>query len=233
MNFEKEIKQKVVWLLEDEAELAESYLDFLSPHLTVHHFDDPLKAEAAFFEDNKPDLVVTDLKMPQRSGLRFIRDLQTKGHHCPAILISGFAEKAHALEAIELGVSGFIEKPFDPRQLLSLIRNTMALAVANHFKDQLIAAFEGQVSLLRKYNDIIYDRMASSENIVAERGLKISTLYRSVEEQISFFHKQNELQGALNQYENEAAIARTLIQSLEQGLGRHSLAAKVEPKDLF
>ncbi len=217
MNSNKQLKDKIIWLIEDEIELAETYLDFLSPHFGVRYFDCPSKAESMLGTSEVPDLIVTDIKMPKRSGLSFVKDCRARGLRCPSILISGFAEKAHALEAINLGVSGFMEKPLDPRRLLNLIKEVIRESVLHCHKSKLIDSLEGQVRLLKSYNGVIYDRLISSENAIEKRGLDISSLYHSVDEQIGFFHLQNELQGALDHFENEIGELKTKIQKYDKG----------------
>ena len=58
------------------------------------------------------DLLVTDLKMPGMDGLAVIRETRRKFRELPVIVITGFSTEASAIEALNLGVSGYLTKPF-------------------------------------------------------------------------------------------------------------------------
>jgi excisionase family DNA binding protein len=58
------------------------------------------------------DLLITDLKMPGLDGLAVIREARRYRADLPIIIITGFSTEASAIEAINLGVSGYLTKPF-------------------------------------------------------------------------------------------------------------------------
>ena len=58
------------------------------------------------------DLLITDLKMPGIDGLGVIREARRYRPDLPVIIITGFSTEASAIEAIDLGVSGYLTKPF-------------------------------------------------------------------------------------------------------------------------
>jgi excisionase family DNA binding protein len=63
-------------------------------------------------KNNGYDLLVTDLKMPGMDGLAVIRESRRKFADLPIIVITGFSTEAYAIEALNLGVSGYLTKPF-------------------------------------------------------------------------------------------------------------------------
>lgn len=58
------------------------------------------------------DLLVVDLKMPGADGLTVIREARRYRADLPVIIITGYSTEASAIEAINLGVSGYLTKPF-------------------------------------------------------------------------------------------------------------------------
>ena len=58
------------------------------------------------------DLLITDLKMPGVDGLTVIREARRLKADLPVIIITGFSTEASAIEAVNLGVSGYLTKPF-------------------------------------------------------------------------------------------------------------------------
>ena len=69
----------------------------------------------------KPDIIVTDIRMPEMDGLEMIRELKKAGCSAEFIVLSGYAEFSYAKKAIELGVRDFITKPVDEKELSETI----------------------------------------------------------------------------------------------------------------
>jgi excisionase family DNA binding protein len=65
------------------------------------------------------DLLITDLKMPGVDGLTVIREGRRYRPDIPVIIITGFSTEASAIEAINLGVSGYLIKPFRVPKVLA------------------------------------------------------------------------------------------------------------------
>jgi len=69
------------------------------------------------------DLLITDLKMPGMDGLSVIREARRLSTELPIIIITGYSTEASAIEAINLGVCGYLTKPFRlPRVLAAAAR---------------------------------------------------------------------------------------------------------------
>ncbi|MEO7274897.1 MAG: response regulator [Vicinamibacterales bacterium] len=66
------------------------------------------------------DLLITDLKMPGADGLTVIREARRLKADMPIIIITGFSSEASAIEAVNLGVSGYLTKPFRVPRVLSV-----------------------------------------------------------------------------------------------------------------
>lgn len=64
-----------------------------------------------------PDIILTDIRMPNMDGLEMIRALRDKESGAEFIVLSGYAEFGYAKKAIELGVRNFITKPVDEMEL--------------------------------------------------------------------------------------------------------------------
>jgi excisionase family DNA binding protein len=66
------------------------------------------------------DLLITDLKMPGVDGLTVIREARRLKADIPVIIITGFSTEASAIEAVNLGVSGYLTKPFRVPRVLAV-----------------------------------------------------------------------------------------------------------------
>jgi DNA-binding response OmpR family regulator len=65
------------------------------------------------------DLVITDLKMPGIDGLTVVREAKRLKPTLPIIIITAYSTESSAIEAINLGVSGYLTKPFRIPKILS------------------------------------------------------------------------------------------------------------------
>jgi len=68
---------------------------------------------------NSLDLILSDINMPLMDGLEFVRQLRRieSAQHIPVIMITTEAGEAHVVQALSLGASGYIRKPFTPEQI--------------------------------------------------------------------------------------------------------------------
>lgn len=65
------------------------------------------------------DLLIADLKMPGMDGLTLIREAKRLTTELPVIIITGFSTESSAIEAVNLGVAGYLTKPFRVPQVLA------------------------------------------------------------------------------------------------------------------
>jgi DNA-binding NtrC family response regulator len=72
------------------------------------------------------DLVLTDLKMPDMDGIEVLRIIKGKWPETAVIIVTGYQTVDTAVKAIKLGAYDYIEKPFTPDSLISAVAEAMA-----------------------------------------------------------------------------------------------------------
>ena len=72
--------------------------------------------------------IVTDVRMPDMSGVELIGRLKSLGVPDPVIVITGHADVPMAIQALKAGVADFIEKPFSDDAILNAVRSALARA---------------------------------------------------------------------------------------------------------
>jgi excisionase family DNA binding protein len=101
-----------VLVVDDEASIR----DLLSKTLALAEYDVDLAPDGRTALERLRivpyDLLITDLKMPGVDGLAVIREARRLKADMPVIIITGFSTEASAIEAVNLGVSGYLTKPF-------------------------------------------------------------------------------------------------------------------------
>ncbi|MGS1017457.1 response regulator FixJ [Allosphingosinicella humi] len=89
----------------------------------------PYSSALAFLEavpEMEHGCIVTDVRMPEMSGIELIGRLKALGISDPVIVITGHADVPMAIQAMKQGVADFIEKPFSDEAILNAIRSALA-----------------------------------------------------------------------------------------------------------
>jgi len=75
----------------------------------------------ASFRAERSDLVITDLRMPAKDGIQFLRELRDIDAEVPAIVLTAHGSIPSAVEAMKLGAVDFIQKPFAAAEIRELV----------------------------------------------------------------------------------------------------------------
>ena len=126
-------KQRIL-IVDDEPQITR----VLRTGLTTRGYDVRVAAdgESALdtFNDWHPDLVVTDLAMPNVGGLELCRRLRLASQ-VPIIVLSVKGEEKSKVEALDAGADDFVTKPFSMEELLARVRATLRRAPAPSTED--------------------------------------------------------------------------------------------------
>jgi DNA-binding NtrC family response regulator len=77
--------------------------------------------------DLVPDIVISDLKMPDIDGIEFLKRIKKYNSEICVILMTAFSAVSTAIEAMKLGAYDYIEKPFDNEQMLLILARLVEL----------------------------------------------------------------------------------------------------------
>ena len=84
------------------------------------------KEAIGLLQTNDYDLLVVDIHLPYHSGLELVKFLRSDlGKDTPVIVLSAFSDPQMQHQAGELGISGYMVKPFDPSELIHKIKSTL------------------------------------------------------------------------------------------------------------
>jgi DNA-binding NtrC family response regulator len=87
---------------------------------------------------NPYDVVLTDIRMPEVGGLIVLRDIKRGKPALPVIIITGYGSIRSAIQAMKLGASDYIEKPFDPNMLIASMSSAIESGKAQTPEEQAI-----------------------------------------------------------------------------------------------
>jgi excisionase family DNA binding protein len=119
-----------ILVVDDEASIR----DLLSKTLALAEYDVDTAPDGTTALDRMRaydyDLLIADLKMPGMDGLTLIRQAKRIKADLPVIIITGFSTESSAIEAVNLGVAGYLTKPFRVPQVLAAASKALGAPAA-------------------------------------------------------------------------------------------------------
>src|SRR5882672_4106848 len=109
-----------ILVIDDEIGPRESLRMLLKPNYQVHTAD-CVDAGIRLLKEKQPDTVVMDIRMPGATGIEGLRKIREIDPHLSVIMLTGFGALETAQEALRLGASDYINKPFDAVQMREVI----------------------------------------------------------------------------------------------------------------
>jgi len=118
----------MILVLDDEPVISEAVKALLEMHGYETTVISSCEAALAFLENHQPQLILSDVNMPERSGLEFLGDVRSRGlaDGVPLIFISGKARPEDRELGIQAGATDYLEKPVDPRILIETVKKYIA-----------------------------------------------------------------------------------------------------------
>ncbi len=119
----KILKGLKVLLVEDEDKLASLLKNAIGD--SFHSFTLAKDGQDGLekFLSISPDIIITDIMMPNLTGLEMAKEVRKIDENIPIIILSAFSESDKFLDAIDIGVVKYFIKPFDPDELLDYIES--------------------------------------------------------------------------------------------------------------
>lgn len=121
-------------------------------------------------EHSPPDLIVTDLQMPELDGLGLIEAVRTRYPRVPVILMTAHGSEELAVEALEAGAASYVPKSQLPEKLIDTVEQVLALSRANRGFEQLAGSLMLAEFTLLLGNDVsLVDPLVDAVQQLIER----------------------------------------------------------------
>lgn len=150
-----------VHLVDDEETVRKS-LAFM---LTMNDFTVRMHESATVFLQFAPQVragvLVTDLRMPDMSGVQLIQALSGLKLRIPAIVMTGHGDVPMAVEAMKAGALDFIEKPFEDRVMIDAIRNAATHVSSDAEGEDDAEAVRGRLAQLTERERQVFSAVVS------------------------------------------------------------------------
>ncbi|NCT08513.1 MAG: response regulator [Flavobacteriia bacterium] len=118
--------KKKILIVDDEKSICLLLENFLAQDYEVVSFNDGIEG-LVWLEKNLPDLIISDIQMPNMDGYEFLTSVRQKGFtkHTPVIMLSGKSESKERIKCYRLGAQDYLTKPFNPEELEELVKKNM------------------------------------------------------------------------------------------------------------
>ena len=155
MNYEL-LKTLKILIVEDEKRIAQLLKDAISDcFFSVVIAKDGIEGLKKF-KTFKPDIIITDIMMPLCDGLDMTIKIKELDSFIPIIILSAHSDKEKLLKAIDVGISKYFIKPFDPKEVIEHINK---IAPNLHKQKQVLLKedfiFDNNTMSLYKDNSLI------------------------------------------------------------------------------
>ncbi len=169
-------------ILDDEADIRE-LIDLTFSRMDIQCTLAETLAEAYdFLDKNQYDLCITDMRLPDGSGMELLNKLQANYPDLPVAVITAFGSADLAVESLKAGAFDFISKPLDLARLRSLATNTLKLKSERPETASTDRLLLGQSDAIRNVKKMIH-KLARSEapvHISGESGVGKELVARSI-----------------------------------------------------
>ena len=185
-------------------------------------------------EQERPELVVTDLRMPAMDGLAFLERVKATHPEVAVILLTGFATVDSAVEAMKKGASDYLSKPFSADELLLRIKKALAWShlteVNRYLREQVERGDQhgelvGQCRIFQEILGLV-DKVAATDArvlVVGESGTGKELIARTI-------HRRSLRRGGAFFAVNCGALTETILESELFGHERGSFTGAVSTK---
>jgi DNA-binding response OmpR family regulator len=170
MNCTPLLKQLSVLLVEDERDLAHLLRQAVGDHFK--HFSVAYDGEEglALAREIRPDLIITDITMPKMNGLEMSGKLREERPDLPIVVLSAYSEKEYLFDAIDVGITKYLIKPFDPDDLFEVICTILHKSRQSGRVD-LMPPFVFDTASRKLFKNNIMIRLSVRENLFIDRLL--------------------------------------------------------------
>ena len=115
---------ELILIVEDEPKLAQLLTDYLhAAHYRTHWLARGGEV-TAWVQENKPDLILLDLMLPEKDGLTLCREIR-QFSDVPIMMVTAKTEEIDRLLGLEIGADDYVCKPYSPREVVARIKTIL------------------------------------------------------------------------------------------------------------
>ena len=107
--------------VEDEDYIREVVVEYLEEFFSTIYEASNGKEALEIYYNKKPDIIITDIRMPKMNGLAFSREIRHRDKSTPIVITTTYTTTEYLLDAVELNLIKYLVKPIEEEALLEAI----------------------------------------------------------------------------------------------------------------
>jgi two-component system response regulator FixJ len=174
----------IIHVIDDDEAARQSLAFLLQASKLAVKTHESAKAFLENARDIKTGCIITDVRMPEMSGIDLLRRLKQLKVQVPVIVVTGHGDVPLAVEATKIGAVEFLEKPFDDEVMLSAVRSALDRQAQENRRQAERASVESRLAALsNRERDVLEGLVAGHANkqIAFDLGISPRTveIYRA------------------------------------------------------
>ncbi|MCM8762117.1 MAG: response regulator [Candidatus Omnitrophica bacterium] len=210
-NSENDLKFGTILVIDDELGPRESLRILFKDDYNVITAESGNKGIAELKKHN-PDIIILDLKMPEKSGIETLEEIRDIDEKVPVIILTGYGDMESAKKAIHLGAVEFISKPFDVKEMRNIVKKVCEKRFIAKRSERLIA----DLNILNKK---LTTRMTQLENM-ATIGQLSTEIIHDINNLLSIIYGYTQILVKELDMQNLPDRNKKYIEIIEQEIGR-------------
>ena len=167
-----------VYLIEDHDDLRIGLVKMLQNFgFVVYSFSKAIEFLDASLNDS-PAVIITDMRMPEMSGVELQATLLGQGRKTPILFISGESTVEQSVKAMKQGAFEFLIKPFSQNELLEAVRRGIEMDLVNKASAYAVASLDNRLNALSPREREVFWLLTKGYNnkqLVNELGVSLAT----------------------------------------------------------
>jgi two-component system response regulator FixJ len=168
----------LVYLIEDHDDLRIGLVKMLQNYgFVVYSFSRAIEFLDASLNDS-PAVIITDMRMPEMSGVELQATLLGQGRKTPILFISGESTVEQSVKAMKQGAFEFLIKPFSQNELLEAVRRGIEMDLVNKASAYAVASLDNRLNALSPREREVFWLLTKGYNnkqLVNELGVSLAT----------------------------------------------------------
>lgn len=141
--------RELVHLVDDQADVTSALAWLLeSVRLDSRSYPSARAFLDSYHSDDGITCLVTDLRMPEMTGLELIEELRRRGFQIPVIVLTAHGDIPTAVTSMRLGALDFMQKPFNAEELLGRINKALRHSRERHLRTTELHRLESELACL-------------------------------------------------------------------------------------
>ncbi len=209
----KELKNLKILYIDDESFIRENAVDYLSLYCdNVYEANNGLDGIEKY-EKFKPDIIITDIKMPKLNGLEMIKQIRKNDKKTKIIIATAFIDVDFLLIAVELGLIKYIEKPITQDKLLPALK----LCIEDIIEENSIYKIDGNFTF-DTFNKTLFNK--NKKILLAKKELLVlDLLIKNHKRAVGF----SEFDSYIWHGEMSIDAIRTVVRDLRSKISKESI----------